>query len=523
MAKSMNNKDDVCDYMEAHTVTFNFRGQPQRFLPRSALEYATRKDVVQKIVAQDKETILNNREQAELVDRIVRAGRKLFAICVHCGVTMQHLKVMLDNGITDKRLPLSKDDFGSLKEKRFFVANFIANQKQYNTISLSVDSIQRLDDLQSDRFTIPIEYEEIEANYKGKGAFGTVWKVRIHRDHRSFICETKDGDLFAMKVTPHEGREQDYHRQMAGLNHPHLVKCLASFTLGAKYQMIYELASCDLEEFMRERSKPSKHPELTEAWLAQQLAGVASALKVVHNPQGMLNVPNANTLRTGYIHDIKPENILVFIYKGKVCVLRLSDFSCAKVVEIVATISGKRDSYKTGSKPGTPTYRAPEISENVSSRPYDMWSLGCVFLELLVWYLEGYKALKMFRESREGSVIPNGMIDEGFYHKTSNGEMQLRESVLRKIENLKRQCRGDLKDIVDVVPSLLKIKPKERMDASHLAARLSRFSTATGSNTTTNFAGSLTVPSIGSTSLPTYDSDSDPNEFIKITRPSNEQ
>lgn len=41
-----------------------------------------------------------------------------------------------------------------------------------------------------------------------------------------------------MKVTPHEGREQDYHRQMEGLNHPHLVKCLASFTLGAKYQMV---------------------------------------------------------------------------------------------------------------------------------------------------------------------------------------------------------------------------------------------------------------------------------------------
>lgn len=273
---------------------------------------------------------------------------------------------------------------------------------------------------------------------------------------------------------------------------------------------------------MRDRSMPSKRPELTEAWLAQQLAGIAGALKVVHNPQGLLNVPNANTTRTGYMHDIKPENILVFIYQGKVCILRLSDFSCAKVVEIVATISGKRDSYKTGSKPGTPTYRAPEISENASSRPYDMWSLGCVFLELLVWYLEGYKALEMFRESREGSVLPNGMVDEGFYHKTSNGETQLREPVLRKIEDLKRRCRGDLRDIADVIPLLLKIEPKKRVDASHLAARLSRFSTVNGSKSTTNFAGSLTVPSLGSTSLPAYDSDSDPNEFIKITRPSNE-
>ncbi|KAF2441713.1 kinase-like protein [Karstenula rhodostoma CBS 690.94] len=520
MPASMNNTEDVCDYMEDHMVTYNFRGQPQQFLPRLALEKVTRKEVVQKIVAQDKDIVLNNREQTKLVDQIVRVGGRLFAICVNCGTTMQHLKVMLDNGITDERLPLSKDDFGSLKEKRTFVKGFIGNQKHFNTISFPVDSIQRLNDLQSDLFTIPIDYEELEANRKGKGAFGTVWKVRIHSEHRSFTCETNDGEFFAMKVTPHEGREQDYHRQMAGLNHSHLVKCLASFTLGAKYQMIYELASCDLEEFMRDRPKPSRHPELTHAWLAQQLAGLSGALKVVHNPQGLLNVPNANTTRTGYMHDIKPENILVFIYQGKVCILRLSDFSCAKVVEIVATISGKRDSYKTGSKPGTPTYRAPEISENASSRPYDMWSLGCVFLELLVWYLEGYEALEKFRDSREGSALPNGMTDEGFYHKASTGETQLREPVLRKIDELRRQCQGDLKDIVDVVPSLLKIKPKERMDASHLAARLSRFSTSTGSKSVTNFAGSLTVPSLGSTSLPTYESDSDPNEFIKVTRPS---
>lgn len=278
---------------------------------------------------------------------------------------------------------------------------------------------------------------------------------------------------------------------------------------------------------MRERPKPSKHQELTDRWLAQQLAGIAGALKVVHNPQGMLNVPNPNTTRTGYMHDIKPENILVFIYRGKVCILRLSDFSCAKVVEIVATISGKRDSYKTGSKPGTPTYRAPEILENASSRPYDMWSLGCVYLELLVWYLEGYKALEMFRESREGSVSPHGVVDEGFYHKDSNGETQLREPVLRKIEELRRKCSGDLKDIVDVVPSLLKIKPKERMNASQLVTRLSRFGTAAGSmRTTTSFPGSLGVPSPQATSLPRpiYESDSsDSNDFIKVTRPSDEQ
>lgn len=192
MAGSINNPDGVYEYMEDHMVTFNFRGQPQRFLPRSALAHVTRKEVVQKVVAQDKDTILNDHDQALLIDRIVKDGKRLFAICVHCDASMQHLKAMLDNGITDARLPLSRNDFASLKAKRGFVGNFIANQKHFNTKSFALDSNQRLDDLQSDRFTIPIDYEEIEANYKGKGAFGTVWKVRIHRDHHSFICVRTD-------------------------------------------------------------------------------------------------------------------------------------------------------------------------------------------------------------------------------------------------------------------------------------------------------------------------------------------
>jgi hypothetical protein len=254
MSAALNNKNDVCKFMDDNMVDYSFRGQSQEFLPSSALDEVTRKEVVQRLVAQDKCVVLSNSEEVQLVDRIVESGRKLFAVCVHCDLDLQHLKVMLDNGITDERLPLCKNDLGSLKDKRGFVQSFIRSQKLFNTIMFSTDSIQKLGDLQPDGFTIPIDYEETEANYKGKGAFGTVWKVKIHGDHRNFACvrslqlegigiltkpkETNEGGFFAMKVTPHEGREQDYHRQMAGLNHSHLVKCLASFTHGAKYQMV---------------------------------------------------------------------------------------------------------------------------------------------------------------------------------------------------------------------------------------------------------------------------------------------
>jgi len=44
-----------------------------------------------------------------------------------------------------------------------------------------------------------------------------------------------------MKITQHEGRELRYHRAMVGLEHPHLVRCLTSFTLGAKHHMVGQI------------------------------------------------------------------------------------------------------------------------------------------------------------------------------------------------------------------------------------------------------------------------------------------
>jgi serine/threonine protein kinase len=127
------------------------------------------------------------------------------------------------------------------------------------------------------------------------------------------------------------------------------------------------LANSDLESFIIDNADGSRDPKISESWLAQQFAGIADALQLVHNPEtsaqlpsrDMLDIPSNHPERTGYIHDIKPENILVFKKRGDPYLLRLSDFSCARVAEIEATISGKRDSYKTGTKSGTPIYRAP--------------------------------------------------------------------------------------------------------------------------------------------------------------------
>jgi serine/threonine protein kinase len=338
-------------------------------------------------------------------------------------------------------------------------------------------------------------------------------------------------------------RERKFISDTKGLNHDHLMKCLFSWKFGPKYHMIYEMANCNLEEFFKKMSMPKRQSELSNGWIIKQMCGLAGALRVVHNQEeeekedshnsNMLGVPKAAKIRTksGYIHDIKPENILVFLYGGTTYCFRLSDFSCAKVVDFIESISGQHmNSHITTSKSGTPDYRPPESMKGETSRPYDLWSLGCVYLELLVWFLQGYTALEDFRASRRGPVRPNGVEDEAFYHTIEtnpNPKIQLRWVVMEKITELSMICPSDLRSLLDVIPSLLQIDPKKRPTAAGLVQQLKHLDTSSPSDSgrvTSSTTKALSVPTMTQLELPQGDdsgSESD-NQFVIVHRPTDE-
>jgi serine/threonine protein kinase len=349
-----------------------------------------------------------------------------------------------------------------------------------------------------------------------------------------------------MKVIQHKKsieREKKFINDTKNLKHDHLVKCYASWKFGAKYHMIYELAECNLEEFFQKTKVPKGHSALNNSWLIKQMCGLAGALRAVHtqeeydrqtsddNRLGVPIAPKARS-RSGYIHDIKPDNILVFLYGGSVYWFRLSDFSCAKVVDFITSISGQHvNSHLTTSKTGTPDFRPPESMKGETSRPYDLWSLGCVYLELIVWFLQGYPSLVDFRKYRRGHVRPNGVEDEAFYFTdevNANPKIQLRLAVVEKISELSRICPSDLKPLLDVIPSLLDIDPKKRPTATTLVQQLKHLDT----NTPLEFVKAssrdtktLNVPTTTQLGLPQNEdsgSESD-NQFVVVHKPTDEE
>ncbi|KAI1114936.1 HET-domain-containing protein [Nemania sp. NC0429] len=93
--------------------------------------------------------------------------------------------------------------------------------------------------------------------------------------------------------------------------------------------------------------------------------------------------------------DLKPENILVFQDSTWLGTLKIADLGLAKQHQF-ATESRHQ---VTSTRHTTLHYKAPEAVTNVKeprSRRYDVWSMGCIILESIIWLLYGSQGLDQF-------------------------------------------------------------------------------------------------------------------------------
>lgn len=133
-------------------------------------------------------------------------------------------------------------------------------------------------------------------------------------------------------------------------------------------------------------------------WIALQCLGISAALAEMHDcPQPRIPFREGKCCRHG---DIKPANILYFSQEqdenplGK---LKLSDFGLAELHSIHSR------TVQPGPGPQTQKYRAPEydlITVAAVSLPADVWSLGCVFTELLTWVVKGPPGVAAYGDER---------------------------------------------------------------------------------------------------------------------------
>jgi serine/threonine protein kinase len=149
----------------------------------------------------------------------------------------------------------------------------------------------------------------------------------------------------------------------------------------------------NLRDFWRKFPTPTLTACLVRDMIGQ-LRGMADALQSLHGYKEDLH------FRHG---DIKPENILHFPdqRKSRIGTFKISDLGSSVYHAVVTHLREQ-----TGGKAwATMRYQPPEAKTNplaASSRLYDIWSMGCVTLEFMIWLLYGNEELQNFSANITG-------------------------------------------------------------------------------------------------------------------------
>lgn len=255
---------------------------------------------------------------------------------------------------------------------------------------------------------------------------------------------------------------------------------------------MFPYANANLRKYWEDRPTPA-FDKTTVLWSMKQMTGLANALTTIHTfkvtvalsvagagaganriqKDAMLSVRKGEEW-FGRHGDIKPENILWFKESterpGEGGVLQIADFGLGRFHGRESRSQVDPETVLT-----SPTYEPPECKlRRPVSRAYDLWSLGCVYLEFITWLLKGSKQIEDFADFR-GRQSSTGIDDDNFFTITrdsvSGYEAVVREQVGVWADKLHQdpKCSGLIHDLIDLtMDQLLIVDSNNRAIASCL-------------------------------------------------------
>ncbi|KAF1913083.1 hypothetical protein BDU57DRAFT_541758 [Ampelomyces quisqualis] len=402
--------------------------------------------------------------RTELAEWIHVNAPKIFAIVVQCD--LNPIKLVLAMGLfkqhcfKDDRLPVTS----LAKASDMFPGQIwnISKRRAFEhcqwQLLVPVFTPDKYDyDLEADCI---FPFKLLKTLHKA-GAFSSVYCVQIHKDHllhgnlgdvavkelkvpHSTNARVDSETAEANGVWEHEARAL---RAINKIDHPHVVKCIAAVRRGESRYFMFPWAEGDnLRDFWNKSPREAPSQKIILQAITQ-LLGIAGALADLHNyrdgrrrslPGDGLNItvptinvesadipvashfdedtynedeldtPNSVSIRHG---DLKPENLLRFTDDGDengLGILKMADMGLAKQ-HVLLTSDRNAKRQITSTRYGTQPYEAPETvtAKYGRSRLYDIWSMGCITLEFVIWILYGNERLISFYDQiAGGSQLP---------------------------------------------------------------------------------------------------------------------
>ncbi|KAK4198543.1 HET-domain-containing protein [Triangularia verruculosa] len=407
-----------------HVQNSVFDEQVREFVPNTCIESLLTPDAVRQglYLSDDPEF------DEEVIDFVMKSARKLFITSLLAGLGARDhelanaMKQFEENGVDDKSLPLPDsafriDEDGEPLDPWTGVSRRNFRKDQWMVLVPTISESNPELDLDP-HCILPI----IEKSKAGEsGAFGVVFQVKIHKEHHLDPIMKLDGERadVAIKVikpvcrdtTDQDDlkqlrdewtREVEAHIAMRNLKHRNIIEFIAAIKRGSDRYLLFRWAEeGSLRKYWEvpEHKRPLVTKELVRDVILQ-IRGMADALDKLHNYRF-----GGGSYRHG---DLKPENILCVVDQpprdGQFSfpILKISDMGLAKHHNIATQLR-----HNTSTQYTTTRYEPPEValkSKLGRSRRYDMWSFGCVVLEMMIWLLHGSDTLERFNSQ---------IIDEG--------------------------------------------------------------------------------------------------------------
>ncbi|KAF4498468.1 serine threonine kinase [Fusarium agapanthi] len=451
-------------------------------------------------------------------------GKKLFSILVLSGLEGEGLWHAMDffnkNNISDKNLPLEESDLRNLSKHLYELG------RQGDTESIDVDDLRRKEprNLGSSelidnfcnyhqwKFCAPIfsSEETFEARHQNErcvllftekctemdeDSYGQAIKYKIHRRHlvsydmMSWKQDSKtfclDWDLttkthkikdpiyvtvIRLPFEPISQRELEKLKRIQALNQRHIIKLITTFRRG--------------ETDLYFISEASDGGNLRDLWKTFPRVLTASLVRsVIEQIYGLVYASNQVNLATATIEGalvsndgLSPENILYFKEDSRaghnIGILKTSHHSLA--TEMAPASSAEAQLYA----PPEQGLASEGSVWNLFVRGDDMWAMGYITLEFMVWLLYGPPGLREFHNDL-GSGHSGPDSNRRFWEYISK-YAKVHNAVLRWVDHMAKDpvCRegqsalGDLlelvKDrllVVDVIPRQATPKPDDGNDS----------------------------------------------------------
>ncbi|KNG85034.1 protein kinase domain-containing protein [Aspergillus nomiae NRRL 13137] len=449
------------------------------FIPRSIIDAEINEKAVQDILAEKR--IDSRVPRAKLAEKIVQRAQKLFTILV-MSKKVDHINTFMDRGIQDSNLPFKLD-------------GNVLRTSQGHEVPVPEDwDYEDLEALESKQWRVLVPVFRQGAHYDfpeqqkfpfvGKesaksteGGYGRVSCERIHADHHNF-CEPPDSKSQGCRVAVKKLIRQDitlFQREKEFLEalgsadpHPHLINLLCTYSFQGDNHLVFPWADENLREYWKRTKLPQWNSQ-NILWWVKQVVGIASGLSVIHKlPQA--GKTSSKTLY-GRHGDLKPENIIWF-KKRPGCtdqngILMIADLGLAKLHRFESKSNDLDAAFPQ-------TYSPPRRPGEFINRAFDIWGLGCLYLELATYIICGEKAIGEFAELR-GSDDPNYIINTDCFYSVD--QTRVRPSIDAWVTRLKTnpRCSPVLSDLLDLIMSrMIRIESRERSSAQTVYRKLDK-------------------------------------------------